>query len=484
MCLAFAVLAGTEARGAVTLESITLSPASASIMVGATQQFSATGHYSDGSSAPLTSGLYWSSSAAGVATVSASGLATGVSAGTATISAMVILAGGTGTGTIVRGTALLQVTQLVESSYWTTEEIPLSPVTLSAGTLQVTIPQAASAIGLAVQGTNSNYKVIDHGVFLQDGGGNPLFITGPDGDPVSLAFNFIDTNGDGLNEDFSLLYDREATALFFPNDGSLTTLSAGTYRFPLASYNASGSALQADTLQPYLYFKVPTSERTTLQVNVFVVSGVGGITTAAQALADAEIQGSLAVMRNVYELNPNTSINLDINVDVIPDSSYAIIESDAEVDALFKGYPVTPTHDAVSIFIVSQLANVPSGVVGFTSRIPGPFLRQGTIQSGTVAEYQSDGVGNVLGVVLAHEFGHFLGLWHTSQTNSSANAIIGHDPIVDTPVCTTAQISVGGINACPDRSNLMFPYISPVANPPISVDQGTVILLNPAVTLP
>ncbi|HKI98016.1 MAG TPA: Ig-like domain-containing protein, partial [bacterium] len=460
-----------------TLETITLAPTSASIVVGATQQFSATGHYSDGTSAPLTTGLSWSSSAPGVATVNASGLATGIAAGSTTIMA-------THTATGISGSASLEVTEIVTGSYWTTEEIPVDPVTLASGILDVTVPEPAAAIGIAVEGSNTNYKVIDHGIFLQDGGGNPLFITDPNGDPVPLAFNFIDTNGDGQNEDFSVLYDREATALFFPNDGTLPTLPAGTYHFPLASFNASGTALQSDTLQPYVYFKVPTTEQTTLKVNLFVISGVGGITTATQAQNDPEIQGAIAVLQNVYESNANTLVHLDINVAVIPDSSFAIIESDAEVDALFSGYPTTPTHDAVNLFVISQLSYLPSGVVGFTSRIPGPFTRQGTIQSGTVMEYQGDNTGEVLGVVLAHELGHYLGLWHTSQTNSTATGIIGEDPIADTPVCTNAQIGSGGINACPDRTNLMFPYVSPDANPPVSVDQGTVILLNPAVRLP
>ena len=40
--------------GTVTLTSITVSPSTATIEVGETQQFTATGHYSDGSTADLT----------------------------------------------------------------------------------------------------------------------------------------------------------------------------------------------------------------------------------------------------------------------------------------------------------------------------------------------------------------------------------------------------------------------------------------------
>jgi hypothetical protein len=72
----------------ITLTSITVTPSTATIIVSGTQQFVATGHYSDGSSATITNTATWSSSNTPVATVGGStGLATGVSAGSATITA-------------------------------------------------------------------------------------------------------------------------------------------------------------------------------------------------------------------------------------------------------------------------------------------------------------------------------------------------------------------------------------------------------------
>ncbi|HYG36610.1 MAG TPA: DUF4082 domain-containing protein, partial [Clostridia bacterium] len=70
-----------------TLNSIAVTPAGPSITAGATQQFTATGTYSDGSTQNLASQVSWNSSSTAVATVNASGLATGVTAGTTTISA-------------------------------------------------------------------------------------------------------------------------------------------------------------------------------------------------------------------------------------------------------------------------------------------------------------------------------------------------------------------------------------------------------------
>ncbi len=61
---------------AVTLQSITVSPGSRTLPVGATQQFVATGVFSDQSSQNLTSQVTWKTSDAAVATISSAGLLT------------------------------------------------------------------------------------------------------------------------------------------------------------------------------------------------------------------------------------------------------------------------------------------------------------------------------------------------------------------------------------------------------------------------
>lgn len=61
-----------------TLVGIQITPASPSIGVKATQQFKATGSFSDGSTKDLTSVSNWLSSNGAVATVNTSGLATAV----------------------------------------------------------------------------------------------------------------------------------------------------------------------------------------------------------------------------------------------------------------------------------------------------------------------------------------------------------------------------------------------------------------------
>jgi hypothetical protein len=71
----------------VTLVSIALSPLNSSIAAGATQQFTATGTYTDGSTQNLSSSAVWSSSDTAIFTVNSTGLASSVGPGTATATA-------------------------------------------------------------------------------------------------------------------------------------------------------------------------------------------------------------------------------------------------------------------------------------------------------------------------------------------------------------------------------------------------------------
>jgi hypothetical protein len=69
------------------LETISVTPANATIGIGETKQFTATGLYSDNSTEDLTLSVSWKSSVPGVATIHTEGLAKGVSEGTAQITA-------------------------------------------------------------------------------------------------------------------------------------------------------------------------------------------------------------------------------------------------------------------------------------------------------------------------------------------------------------------------------------------------------------
>jgi type II secretory pathway component GspD/PulD (secretin) len=116
-----AILTGTSA----TLRSIAITPAAASIARDSTQQFTATGTFSDGSKQDVTTSVTWSISNDNVATVrTASGLSRGLAVGSAQIQAAL--------GTTHSANAVLTVTSATLLSIAVT---PTS-ATIAAGTSQ------------------------------------------------------------------------------------------------------------------------------------------------------------------------------------------------------------------------------------------------------------------------------------------------------------------------------------------------------------
>ena len=101
-----------QAGPAPTLTSIAVTPSNPSISTGATQQFTATGTYSDQSTQNITTQVNWSSSNPSVATISNTdptrGLATATSAGSTIISAT--MSSATGTANLTVAPAALTIT--------------------------------------------------------------------------------------------------------------------------------------------------------------------------------------------------------------------------------------------------------------------------------------------------------------------------------------------------------------------------------------
>src|ERR1700734_2018989 len=96
-----------------SLISISITPSNPSIAINATEQFTATGNYNDGSTADLSSAATWASSNQANATMNGTGVATGIAAGNTTITASV--SGVTGSTTLTVMAAAVTVTSIAVS---------------------------------------------------------------------------------------------------------------------------------------------------------------------------------------------------------------------------------------------------------------------------------------------------------------------------------------------------------------------------------
>jgi hypothetical protein len=164
---------------AATLQSIAVTPATPSVADGLTQQFTATGTYSDTTTADITTSVSWSSATSAAATFSnaggSRGLATAIDPGSSVITAT--LSGVTGMTTMTVTAATLQsiaVTPATPSkakgltqqftatgtySDTTTADITTSVTWSSATTASVTISNAGGSKGLATA-VNTGSSVI------------------------------------------------------------------------------------------------------------------------------------------------------------------------------------------------------------------------------------------------------------------------------------------------------------------------------------
>ena len=123
-----------------SLVSLAVTPNNPTVAAGITQQFTATGTYSDGSTQNLTSTATWTSSNTVVASINANGLATGLAGGTSTISAVL--------GTITNSTTLT-----VTASGPVLTSISVTPVNL---TVAIGITQQFTATGNYSDGSTQN----------------------------------------------------------------------------------------------------------------------------------------------------------------------------------------------------------------------------------------------------------------------------------------------------------------------------------------
>lgn len=109
-----------------TLTTLTIGPTTPTIQQAATLQMAATGTYNDGSTQTLTGTVLWSTSDPTIATISSTGLITGVAPGTATITAQ----SGTISGSTTVTVSLANITSIALS--------PTNSSTAQGDTLQFT----------------------------------------------------------------------------------------------------------------------------------------------------------------------------------------------------------------------------------------------------------------------------------------------------------------------------------------------------------
>lgn len=261
---------------AVTLQSIAVSPATAVLAPTATQQYTAVGTYSDGSTQTITATVTWSSSATTVATISAFGQATGQSAGQATITA-------------AQGSVSGNAAVVVESS-------PLTSLQIS--------PASAT---VAVQ-TGTQFRAI--GTFAD---GSTEDLTGSaswTSSPASVATVSAAPSTKGLATGISP-GSATITALFAGEVGvaSLTVTNASLTSISISPANPSIAVGTSQQFTATGTFTDGTTENLTTQVT-WTSSNVNVATVGPGGLATTSATGSTTVTASLNGVNGSTVLTV------------------------------------------------------------------------------------------------------------------------------------------------------------------------------
>lgn len=198
-----------------------------------------------------------------------------------------------------------------------------------------------------------------------------------------------------------------------------------------------------------------------LDLNVWLAQGL--VVNAAGAPTETRLQ---AVLTSLDGILAAQGITLgDIDYYDVNDATYDFV-TEAEFGGLLA-LTSAAGLERLNLFFVQEALG--GGVVGVAGTIGGPRVN-GTTVSGVMSVYDGFSTGTI-GLVAAHEIGHFLGLYHTVEQTG------GHDFVDDTAEC----LSSGTNTACPTAGGGYLMHWQALGGTTITAGQGGVIRGHPLV---
>lgn len=310
------------------------------------------------------------------------------------------------------------------------------PVTVTGGLSEpffVTIPENAVSVAVSVVGDIGDSHQYNLGSWVEPGGvlmpvdwdknqqnaGGLCFTCALRTATIQGAFGAIAPNNpdatfDAGEHSFSVLANKPPSNPF----GGMATPVDDEVFVTVQAKVLEGGLPDAGTLHLNLHF-----------------SGAQGW-TAASAPTHPDVQ---AMLQKVGEIYAAVGITLGEITYTDIDEEFQVVEDfdgpNSDLMRLFAASEVQDNHH-LNLFFVDELVGPFPGfgfVLGISGGIPGPPLLHGTSRSGVaIAIKPIPQVPSGVETTVAHEMGHFLGLYHTIEQNFFGGPAIT-DPLPDTP---------------------------------------------------
>jgi hypothetical protein len=409
--------------------------------------------------------------------------------------------------------------------------------TVPANTASVSIvQQAVGKVPLEVVLTQSGGLTVDNSAV-------PFQLHFPDGGLAYDDFAAINPGPDKTIDPSNLYIEFSqdtpvAAALTFPNTATSLAVGvpAGTWSMVVGDFSYEctvglGCSDGGTNLDKY-DVKVLTKALppgTNLDVNFYIVGAAtnpvtGTPFTAASAPTDLSVQRMVSTYKSFFGAVGVTVRNvtfIDVTAAQRTEFAHILVGADTglgpcdQLDQMFL-ISAGQSGSTINLFLVNDISDSSQSgggqTVGIDGTIPGPGTFAGTVHSGAAVAMLDLFSGSCPGTpnfatcgpdrvayIAAHESGHFLGLFHTTEMNGDLV-----DPLADTgkcpctacasnttncgseganaPVLTASACNGAAGGACAGADNLMFwLFDEGLSRGHLTAQQGQVMRLNPLV---
>lgn len=294
------------------------------------------------------------------------------------------------------------------------------------------------------------------------------------GDVENARFNSVE-NPDGvelIEEEFSrIVNDKEDYSSVLVPQGPQFTASSGP-----SSYSVVANAKPSDLRVTLALRTGPTpSNGATLKVKPYLASA---------SRTPADLQPVLEVMKSIYADQAGVTLTVE-PIEVLDEPAFRVVEpvfTNEVTAALISQGPA----GSANVFYIDDASGSNSGLLGIAPGIGGTLGIAGN-RNGVLIGLDGHLIGGQLnpdfvGETAAHEVGHLLGLFHTSERNG-----LVHDILADTPECdgVARDVNNDGMVSIAEclgfgATNLMFWIGDGVTRQnKLTPDQAHVIIYSP-----